>query len=63
MALSKRNKSILIMTFLTVFMDTANYALIVPILPYLVKDLNSTSFQEGITFSAYSICQLISIRQ
>lgn len=51
------------MTFLTVFMDTANYALIVPILPYLVKDLNSTSFQEGITFSAYSVCQLISIRQ
>lgn len=62
MALSKRNKSILIMTFLTVFMDTANYALIVPILPYLVKDLNSTSFQEGIIFSAYSVCQLISNR-
>lgn len=50
------------MTFLTVFMDTANYALIVPILPYLVKDLNSTSFQEGIIFSAYSVCQLISNR-
>ena len=43
--------------------DVANYALIVPILPFLVKELNSTSMQEGLLFSAYSVMQLISILQ
>ena len=61
MKLSKRNLSILIFAFITVFFDTMNYALIVPILPFLVKELNSTSFQEGILFSSYSIFQLISM--
>ena len=61
MALSKKNLSILIFAFVTVFFDTMNYALIVPILPYLVKELGSNSFQEGILFSSYSIFQLISI--
>ena len=62
MALSKRNITIIIFAFITVFFDTMNYALIVPILPYLVKELNSNSFQEGLLFSSYSIFQLISIR-
>lgn len=52
--------SIVVLAFVTIFLDMMNYALIVPILPYLVKELNSTSFQEGILFSSYSICQLIS---
>ena len=38
-----------------------NNALIVPILPYLVDELNSTSMEEGILFSSYSIFQLISM--
>ena len=58
---SKKNLSILIIAFITVFLDTVNYALIVPVLPFLVKELNSNSFQEGIIFSSYSIFQLISI--
>ena len=53
--------SIVILALVTVFLDTMNYALIVPILPYLVKELNSTSFEEGILFSSYSIFQLISM--
>ena len=61
MAMSNGNMLILVMTYITVFMDTVNYSLVVPILPYLVKEYNSTSFQEGIIFSAYSICQLISL--
>ena len=61
MTLSKKNLSILIIAFVTVFLDTMNSALIVPVLPYLVKELNSNSFQEGILFSSYSIFQLISI--
>ena len=52
--------SIVVLALVTVFLDMMNYALIVPILPYLVKELNSTSFEEGLLFSSYSICQLIS---
>lgn len=61
MGLSKKNLSILIMAFVTVFLDMMNNALIVPILPFLVKEMDSSSFQEGILFSSYSIFQLISI--
>ena len=63
MAITKREKIILVLAFITVFFDMMNYAIIVPILPYLVKELNSTSMQEGILFSAYSVMQLISILQ
>lgn len=61
MTLSAKNKRIIIFAFITVFIDTVNYALIVPILPYLVKDLHSTSMQEGILFSSYAVFQLISM--
>ena len=63
MAISKREKTILILAFITVFFDMMNYAIIVPILPYLVDELDSTSMQEGLLFSAYSVMQLISILQ
>ena len=63
MAITKRDKTTLILAFITVFLDTLNHALIVPILPYLVDELDSTSMQEGILFSAYSVMQLISILQ
>ena len=62
MALSRKNITIIIFAFITVFFDTMNYAIIVPILPYLVKEYDSNSFQEGLLFSSYSIFQLISIR-
>ena len=62
MTLSKKNMIILIIAFITVFLDTMNNALIIPVLPYLVKELNSNSFQEGLLFSSYSIFQLISIK-
>lgn len=63
MGYTKREKTIIVLSFLTVFFDVANYALIVPILPFLVKELNSTPMQEGLLFSAYSVMQLISIIQ
>ena len=56
-----RVRSIIIMAFITCFLDCMNNALIVPILPYLVDELNSTSMEEGILFSSYSIFQLISM--
>ena len=55
-----RIHTIIVMAFITVFLDSMNYALIVPILPYLVKELNSTSMEEGILFSSYSVFQLLS---
>ena len=63
MAITKRDKTTLILAFITVILHTLNHALIVPILPYLVDELDSTSMQEGILFSAYSVMQLISILQ
>ena len=63
MAITKREKIILVLAFITVCFDMMNYSIIVPILPYLVKELNSTSMQEGLLFSAYSVMQLISILQ
>lgn len=61
MGISKKNVSILVMAFVTVFLNMMNYSLIVPILPFLVKEFDSTSLQEGILFSSYSVFQLISI--
>ena len=63
MTITRREKTILVLAFITVFFDMMNYALIVPILPFLVKELNSTPMQEGLLFSAYSVMQLISIIQ
>ena len=60
MALSKSNLSIIIIAFATLFLDAMNYALIVPVLPTLVQEFNSTSFQQGILYSSYSVFQLIS---
>ena len=57
---SRREKTTLLLSYITYFLDMMNYAIIVPILPYLVKELNSTSMQEGLLFSVYSIMQLIS---
>ena len=58
---SKRERTTLVLSYTTFFLDMMNYAIIVPILPYLVKELNSTSMEEGLLFSVYSIMQLISI--
>ena len=61
MGLPKRSLKIISIAFATIFFDAMNYALIVPILPTLVKELNSTSLQEGVLYSSYSIFQCLSI--
>lgn len=43
MTLSSEHKRIIVFSFITFFMDSLNYALIVPILPFLVRELHSTS--------------------
>ena len=51
---------ILTIAYITVLFDSMNNSLFNPVLPYLVKELNATTFQEGIFFSVYSAMQLIS---
>lgn len=41
-------------------MDSLNNSLVGPILPYIILELESTPFQEGVVYSAYSLMQLIS---
>lgn len=60
---SKAKLFIVIMAYVTVFLDMVNNSIIYPVIPYLVKELHSTSMQEGILFSSYSVFQLISTFQ
>lgn len=54
-------KKNLYLGYITVFLDVIGFSLIVPILPYLSKELGATSTQEGILFSTYCITQMISM--
>lgn len=60
MTVFPHRKAIIAMTFVTVFMDSLNNSLVGPILPYIILELESTPFQEGVVYSAYSLMQLIS---
>lgn len=46
MALSSKAKLSLIMAFVTLFFDSMNNSIITPIMPYLLKELQSTTFQQ-----------------
>ena len=60
MALKKGNVLIVVISFITLFLDSMNNGILTPVLPYLVTELNSTSMEQGILYSAYSVTQLIS---
>ncbi len=60
MTLSLEKKKIIVIAYAAVSMDMLNFAIIVPILPYLSMELNATTMEEGILFSSYAIFQLIS---
>ena len=60
MALKKGGAMIIAIAFITFFLDFMNFASLPPVLPSLVKELDSTSMEQGILYSAYSITQLIS---
>lgn len=61
MDMRSRRKSILVMTYITVFMDSLNNSFAGAILPYMILEMESTPFQEGLVFSIYSLMQLLSI--
>ena len=60
MTLSVEKKKIIVIAYAAVSMDMLNFAIIVPILPYLSIELNATTMEEGILFSSYAIFQLVS---
>lgn len=60
MALKKGDGLIVVISFITLFLDSMNNGILTPVLPYLVTKLNSTSMEQGILYSAYSVTQLIS---
>ena len=60
MVLDSRAKTSLIMAFVTVFFDAMNNSIITPIMPYLLKELQSTTYQQGVLYSSYSVMQFIS---
>ena len=57
---ARRRNVLLWMAYITVLLDSMNNSLLNPVLPYLVEELNATTFQEGVFFSVYSTLQLIS---
>ena len=60
MEVRSKRKSILAMTFVTVFIDALNNSFAGAILPYMILEMESTPFQEGLVFSIYSLMQLLS---
>lgn len=60
MPLKKGDGLIVTIAFITFFLDFMNLAILTPVLPYLIVELNSTSMEQGILYSAYSATQLIS---
>ncbi len=60
MALKKGDGLIVVISFITLFLDSMNNGILTPVLPYLATELNSTSMEQGILYSAYSVTQLIS---
>lgn len=61
MALKKGDGLIVTIALFTFLLDYMNNAILSPVLPYLVVELHSTSMEQGILYSAYSVTQLISI--
>ena len=60
MPLKKGDGLIVTIAFITFFLDFMNLAILTPVLPYLIVELKSTSMEQGILYSAYSVTQLIS---
>lgn len=61
MTLSKADNINLIMAFVTVFLDNMNHSLIIPILPFIVKELQASDMESGVLYSGYSLFQLLSL--
>ena len=61
MPLSGKDSRNLLFTYITGFLDVINYSLIIPILPYIVEEMEASDMESGILYSGYSLMQMISI--
>lgn len=61
MTISKTDNINLIMAFVTVFLDNMNHSLIIPILPFIVEELQASDMESGVLYSGYSLFQLLSL--
>jgi MFS family permease len=55
----KKDKSPLIIIFLTVFIDLVGFGIIIPLSPYLAKEFGASGFQVGLLMSVYSAAQFL----
>ena len=60
MGIREDKKWIIIISFTIAFLDMIKHALLVPIIPFLCAEMNATAEQRSITFSIFSISQMIS---
>ncbi len=54
-----KDKSVMGIIFLIVFMDLLGFGVIIPLLPVYAKNYDASPLQVGLLFSIYSICQLV----
>ncbi len=59
MAQSKKNRSPLVVIFLTVFIDLIGFGIIIPLSPFLARQFHASPVQVGLLLSIYSIMQFL----
>ena len=60
MGIRESRKWIIMISFTTAFLDMVNHALLVPIIPFLCKEMEANATERSLTFTVYSVTQLIS---
>ena len=60
MSIRESKKWILVISFTTAFLDMVNHAWLVPIIPFLCEEMKATPTERSLTFTVYSVTQLIS---
>lgn len=55
----KSNRSVLIVIFLTIFIDLVGFGIIIPVLPFIARDFGASAEQVGYLMSIYSLMQFV----
>ncbi|MCB0355883.1 MAG: MFS transporter [Bdellovibrionales bacterium] len=53
----KKNKSALLVIFITVFVDLVGFGIVIPLSPYLAKNFGADALQVGLLMTIYSLFQ------
>ena len=57
----KSRKQIFLFIYISFILDISGYSLLVPLVTYVVEKHSGGSFEIGLCFSGYALCQLISM--